>query len=51
VPFRDITPLLQDPKLFRVLIDAFVHRYMDNPHCGPTLLRRWMWSRRETACG
>ncbi len=29
VQFRDITPLLQDPKLFRVLIDAFVHRYMD----------------------
>jgi len=28
VLFRDITPLLQDPKLFRVLIDAFVHRYM-----------------------
>ena len=27
--FRDITPLLQDPKVFRVLIDAFVHRYMD----------------------
>jgi adenine phosphoribosyltransferase len=29
VDFRDITPLLQDPKVFRVLIDAFVHRYMD----------------------
>lgn len=29
VQFRDITPLLQDAKLFRVLIDAFVHRYMD----------------------
>jgi adenine phosphoribosyltransferase len=28
VMFRDITPLLQDPKTFRVLIDAFVHRYM-----------------------
>ena len=27
--FRDITPLLQDAKVFRVLIDAFVHRYMD----------------------
>ncbi len=27
--FRDITPLLQDPKVFRILIDAFVHRYMD----------------------
>ncbi len=29
VHFRDITPLLQDAKVFRVLIDAFVHRYMD----------------------
>jgi adenine phosphoribosyltransferase len=29
VEFRDITPLLQDPKVFRVLVDAFVHRYMD----------------------
>ena len=29
VQFRDITPLLQDPKVFRVLIDAFVYRYMD----------------------
>ena len=28
VMFRDITPLLQDPKTFRVLIDTFVHRYM-----------------------
>jgi adenine phosphoribosyltransferase len=28
VQFRDITPLLQDAKVFRVLIDAFVHRYM-----------------------
>lgn len=28
VMFRDITPLLQDPKTFRVLIDLFVHRYM-----------------------
>nr|MBP6375036.1 adenine phosphoribosyltransferase [Giesbergeria sp.] len=26
VQFRDITPLLQNPKVFRVLIDAFVHR-------------------------
>ena len=26
--FRDITPLLQNPRVFRVLIDAFVHRYM-----------------------
>ncbi|MDE2048986.1 MAG: adenine phosphoribosyltransferase [Betaproteobacteria bacterium] len=28
VQFRDITPLLQDPRTFRVLIDLFVHRYM-----------------------
>lgn len=28
VQFRDITPLLQDPQVFRVLIDAFVHRYI-----------------------
>ena len=29
VMFRDITPLLSDPKVFRVLIDQFVHRYFD----------------------
>ncbi len=29
VQFRDITPLLRDPKVFRVLIDLFVHRYFD----------------------
>lgn len=29
VQFRDITPLLQNPKVFRVLVDAFVHRYVD----------------------
>lgn len=29
VKFRDITPLLADPKVFRVLIDQFVHRYFD----------------------
>jgi len=29
VQFRDITPLLQNPKVFRVMVDAFVHRYMD----------------------
>jgi adenine phosphoribosyltransferase len=29
VQFRDITPLLQDKKTFRVLVDIFVHRYMD----------------------
>lgn len=27
VQFRDITPLLQDPEVFRVLIKAFVDRY------------------------
>ncbi len=30
VQFRDITPLLQNPRVFRVLIDAFVHRYMES---------------------
>ena len=30
VQFRDITPLLQNPRVFRVLIDAFVHRYMSS---------------------
>ena len=29
VQFRDITPLLQNPRVFRVLIDAIVHRDMD----------------------
>ncbi|OOG53366.1 adenine phosphoribosyltransferase [Polaromonas sp. C04] len=29
VQFRDITPLLQDPAVFRVLIEAFVQRYRD----------------------
>jgi adenine phosphoribosyltransferase len=29
VQFRDITPLLQNAKVFRVLIDVFVHRYLD----------------------
>ena len=29
VQFRDITPLLQSPRVFRVLIDQFVHRYFD----------------------
>jgi len=42
VQFRDITPLLQDPRVFRVLIDAFVHRYMD-PALRPTMWWRvWM---------
>ncbi len=27
VQFRDITPLLQDPAVFKVMIDAFVDRY------------------------
>lgn len=27
VQFRDITPLLQDPEVFRVMVDAFVERY------------------------
>jgi adenine phosphoribosyltransferase len=29
VMFRDITPLLADPRVFRVLIDQFVHRYFE----------------------
>lgn len=29
VLFRDITPLLKNPRTLRVLIDIFVHRYMD----------------------
>ena len=29
IQFRDITPLLGTPKTLRVLIDMFVHRYMD----------------------
>jgi adenine phosphoribosyltransferase len=37
VQFRDITPLLQDPQVFRVLIDTFVHRYMD-PTLKPTVV-------------
>ncbi len=37
VQFRDITPLLQDAKVFRVLIDAFVHRYMD-AHMRPDIV-------------
>ncbi|ODP35917.1 adenine phosphoribosyltransferase [Pandoraea sp. ISTKB] len=28
VQFRDITPLLKNPRTLRVLIDVFVHRYM-----------------------
>ena len=30
VMFRDITPMLQDPRAFRVLIDMFVYRHMRN---------------------
>ena len=37
VMFRDITPLLQSPQVFRVLIDTFVHRYMD-PALKPTVV-------------
>ncbi|MEY3954551.1 MAG: hypothetical protein RLZZ397_1431 [Pseudomonadota bacterium] len=37
VQFRDITPLLQNPRVFRVLIDAFVHRYME-PHQRPDVV-------------
>jgi adenine phosphoribosyltransferase len=29
VQFRDITPLLQDAKVFRVIVDTLVHRYLD----------------------
>ena len=29
VMFRDITPLLQNPRTLRVLVDLFVHRYMN----------------------
>ena len=29
VQFRDITPLLSNPRVFRVLIDPFVHRYFE----------------------
>jgi adenine phosphoribosyltransferase len=37
VQFRDITPLLQDPLVFRVLVDAFVHRAMA-PERRPTVV-------------
>ena len=30
VMFRDITPLLSNPRVFRVLIDQCVHRYFDS---------------------
>ncbi|WP_153129823.1 adenine phosphoribosyltransferase [Dechloromonas hortensis] len=29
IQFRDITPLLQDPRAFRLLVEAFVLRYMN----------------------
>jgi adenine phosphoribosyltransferase len=31
VMFRDITPLLSNKKVLRILIDEFVHRYYDTP--------------------
>lgn len=37
VQFRDITPLLQDPELFKTLIDAFVERY-SKPWLRPQLV-------------
>lgn len=37
VQFRDITPLLQNPQVFRVLIDAFVQRYR-NPALRPDVV-------------
>ncbi len=37
VQFRDITPLLQDPEVFRALIDTFVNRYQD-PALKPTVV-------------
>ena len=37
VQFRDITPLLQNPQVFHVMIDAFVHRYM-SPDMRPTVV-------------
>lgn len=37
VQFRDITPLLQNPQVFRILIDAFVHRYM-SPEMRPDVV-------------
>jgi len=30
VMFRDITPMMQDPRAFRALIDMFVYRHMRN---------------------
>lgn len=37
VQFRDITPLLQNPEVFRVLIDTFVDRYK-SPELRPTVV-------------
>lgn len=37
VKFRDITTLLQNPRVFRILIDAFVHRYMQ-PQLRPDIV-------------
>ncbi len=36
VQFRDITPLLSNPRVFRVLIDQFVHRYFDTRARAPS---------------
>ncbi|MGO3344103.1 MAG: adenine phosphoribosyltransferase [Marinomonas sp.] len=30
ISFRDITPIFSDPKGMRMVVDAYVHRYMDN---------------------
>ncbi|RYX90063.1 MAG: adenine phosphoribosyltransferase [Comamonadaceae bacterium] len=38
VQFRDITPLLQDPEVFRVLIEAFVQRYRGEPALRPDVV-------------
>lgn len=41
VQFRDITPLPQDARVFRILIDAFVHRYMSPAMmAGKTLIEK-----------
>lgn len=30
ISFRDITPIFSDPKGMRMVVDAYVHRYMDS---------------------
>ena len=37
VQFRDITPLLQNPQVFHVMVNAFVHRYME-PNMRPDVV-------------